>query len=232
MTDMAELKEMDYSKITRGDQERKLKQEKREVQCAVKLAKLLDNYIQDSTAEKTGFTTMIEAEAKDLASTSFGSALIGVLAYVYAEQASRYLGFKESFASGMGVNSFAQSAHIFSNKVKILGSALKVLQVTRKDQLKTAEGGKPEISKESVGGIMETLWNYTVVDVEFTLRNVCLKVLKDCSVSHENRVERAEALLLVGHKFQEFAQTAEAGLNEFGNQFASSLAQETQNVQE
>lgn len=230
MTDMAELRELDYDKITRGDQERKLKQEKREVQCALKLAKLLDTYIQDSSIEKTGFKTMLEAEAKDLSSTSFGSALIGVLAYVYVEQASNYLGFKNSFASGIGINSFTQTAHIFSNKVKILGSALKVLQVSRKDQLKVADGNKPEISKETVGGIMETLWNYTVVDVEFTLRHVCLKVLKDCSVSRESRIERAEALLLVGQKFQQFAQTAEAGLNEFGNQFASSLAQESQNM--
>ena len=61
---------------------------------------------------------------------------------------------------------------------------------------------------------METLWSFTVVDVESTLRSVCTKVLKDSSVSFEDRVKRGEGLLLMGQIFQESGVSAEAGLGE------------------
>jgi hypothetical protein len=77
--------------------------------------------------------------------------------------------------------------------------------------------GKSSITgpdSKAVSGLMETLWNYTVVDVESTLRSVCTKVLKDCSVSLEDRIKRAEGLIIIGQVFQSFGRSAEDGLGE------------------
>jgi hypothetical protein len=61
----------------------KRKQKKREIQCALNLAKLLENYILDTTDEKLSFRTSIQAEAKELAATAFGGTLIGVLVTLF-----------------------------------------------------------------------------------------------------------------------------------------------------
>jgi hypothetical protein len=57
----------------------KRKQRKREIQCALNLAKLLDDYGRDNTDDKLSFRTTIQAEAKELTATAFGGTLIGVL---------------------------------------------------------------------------------------------------------------------------------------------------------
>jgi hypothetical protein len=144
--------------------------------------------------------------------------------YVYEEQAKRYLGFKESLASGLGVSSILQSAHVFSNKIKILNSAVKVLRSSQNYQKKSEGKDSAEFSSASVDGIIETLWNYTVVDIEYTLRMACLKVLKDCSMPRDHRMTRAEAMLKLGQKFQAFGKPPEEGLAELGKTIAGQMS--------
>ena len=121
----------------------------------------------------------------------------------------------------MGITNLAQSAHIFASKYRVLSSAVKMYQEVSKGNkitTKEGEGEMPEISEKGFGSVLETLWNYTVVDVEGTLRSVCLKVLKDASVPFDERVKRAEGLLVMAEVFQSSAQTVEVGLNELENQ--------------
>jgi hypothetical protein len=47
--------------------------------------------------------------------------------------------------------------------------------------------------------------------------------LKDCSVSLEDRVKRAEGMLILGEIFQSFAQSAEAGLSDLENHLKQSM---------
>jgi hypothetical protein len=49
-----------------------------------------------------------------------------------------------------------------------------------------------------VDSFVETAWNLTEYDIEKTLRKACLKVLKDRSVTKQDRKERAEKLLKLG----------------------------------
>jgi len=62
----------------------------REVTCAVYLAKMLDQR-SDYDNEKD-FARIVEGEAKELASTPFGATLLGVIGYIYTEQANIRLG--------------------------------------------------------------------------------------------------------------------------------------------
>ncbi|KDO19323.1 hypothetical protein SPRG_15525 [Saprolegnia parasitica CBS 223.65] len=228
----------------------KLKQKKREVQCAVYLASLLDQYLQDASEGHISFRTSITATASELASTAFGGTLIGVVGYVYEEQALKHLGFKKSIAAGLGFKNVAKSAHVLATKYRVVSSAVNAYSVARKagqemDKAEKAEAKKKletptkaptepatsdddlekekvkrmeemsrKLQQETFGSVLEIAWNYTVVDVESTLRNICFKLLKDSGVSAKDRVKRAEGLLIMGEIFMASSQTSEAGLKE------------------
>ncbi len=65
--------------LSKADKLMRLKQKKREVTCAVNLAKVLDRYIEDNSEDRIAFSTFLRAEAKELAATAFGGTLIGVV---------------------------------------------------------------------------------------------------------------------------------------------------------
>ncbi|KAI9342947.1 X-domain of DnaJ-containing-domain-containing protein [Obelidium mucronatum] len=225
------------------------KQKEREVRCAVNLAKYLQNYVADESADHINFKNFLEVDCKELTSTSFGGVLIGVLGFVYAEQAVEFLGFKNSVVAGLGLTKVQRSTHILSNQFKVMSSVVKSYSVATKaqkemekaekaakakDEANAAGGGAstnpegadheahPNASaaigmkqiEENLGTIVETMWNITVIDVESTLRKVCFKVLKDSSVSKEERVKRAEGLLIMGHIFQQHSVPFTKGLEE------------------
>merc|ERR1712194_1006766 len=68
---------------------------------------------------------------------------------------------------------------------------------------------------QHVGTLVELLWNVTVLDVEYTLRHVCIKILKDVSVSDVARNRRTKALLELGEVFCSHGRTTQAGISEF-----------------
>ncbi|KAI8612476.1 X-domain of DnaJ-containing-domain-containing protein [Chytriomyces sp. MP71] len=234
-------------------------QKQREVRCAVNLATLLQNYVTDPGDQKEAFRAFLEAEARELTSTKFGGTLIGVLGYVYEEQANMVLGFKSNMAAGLGFGKVAKSAHIMNNQVKVASSVFKSYNVARKAQTEmakveaeaaAAKGAAADADAAATGGagasaagqaaaeeaenaaegaaqgiamrhlenslptLVETMWNITVLDVESTLRKVCFKVLKDSSVSSDERTKRAEGMLMMGQVFSKKAIPFSAGLTE------------------
>ncbi len=120
--------------------------------------------------------------------------------------------------AGLGINNLAQSAHVLASKYKVLSSAVKMYQIAKKEEKKKQENptASPDEAPnpEQINTLLETLWNYTVVDVEGTIRSVCTKVLKDSSVPFEDRVKRGEGLLMIGQIFKEKGKSAEIGLSE------------------
>ncbi|CAK4726299.1 unnamed protein product [Aphanomyces euteiches] len=237
----------------------KIKQRKREVHCAVYLATLLESYATDTSENHINFRTSISTTAKELASSAFGGTLIGVVGYVYEEQAHRHLGFRKSVAAGLGLQNVTRSAHVLSTKYRFMTSAYSAFskynkaakkveefekKMAKEEQLKgeekkkaveedgskqeeQSEGSKEEkvptpemddlsrqLQQETLGSILETAWNFTVMDVEATLRSVCFKLFKDSSVTAEARIKRAEGLAIIGEIFLASSQTSEAGLKE------------------
>lgn len=147
----------------------------------------------------------------------------------------------------MGFTSISSSAHVIASKYKVLSSAVKMYNVSKKadkemkkkekkekaegaDTQSTASESRPsaEISQKSFGSLVETLWSYTVVDVESTLRSVCIKVLKDSSVPKEVREKRAEGLLIMGEIFAQKGQSEEKALEELTARFAGEQIHEAQ----
>lgn len=57
----------------------KTKQKRREVQCAVNLVRMLNDYLQDQSENHVAFKVSIEGQAKELTETAFGGTLIAVV---------------------------------------------------------------------------------------------------------------------------------------------------------
>jgi hypothetical protein len=126
------------------------------------------------------------------------------------------------------LNNFANAAHDIANKYRVVSSAVKMMRSAKTAAEKSPEGEvpKPEnLDAQGIGNMMETLWNITVVDVEYTIQTVCGKVLKDSSITKDERIKRAEGLLIMGEIFLAHANTAENGLKEIGAQFSPTIPQ-------
>ena len=68
--------------LRRAQVEMKRKQKKRELNCALKLAAILDKYLQDQSEDHLNFKTFLKSEAESLTGNAFGGTLIGVLVYL------------------------------------------------------------------------------------------------------------------------------------------------------
>ena len=207
------------------------KQWKREVDCALHLAKTLDRRLElvaeaDHTDESAAkeFVRLMTNEAKDLASTPFGATLLGVCGFVYSEQSQ----MARDVVSRAGAN-IVQKGHYLMNSARMLRSGVRAFKAARevqselnetvatKDADATAtesgdaaatdsENGKAKSFLEAIGEkqtsvLVETLWNFVVFDIERTLRRVCWKVTHDRSVPVHVRKARIQSLGVVGRIF-------------------------------
>ena len=170
---------------------------------------------EDEIVER--FKKHLKEEAIELSATPVGAALLGVVAYVYEEQASAQLGFRHSFAAGLGLT--GQTTHVLGTQFQVAKSAYGAYSAQKK-MAKDMEGGEdkePDAQRqvETMGTIIDTLWHISVIDIESTLRKSCKKLFKDSGVSKEARDARAEGLLIIASVFKEHSKTGETGLNEF-----------------
>merc|ERR1712178_258103 len=71
--------------------------------------------------------------------------------------------------------------------------------------------------------MIDTLWNISVLDIEETLRAVCMKVFCDTSVSPEVRILRAQGLYIMGKIFQECGKSSKEGLDAIKKQLREGM---------
>merc|ERR1712113_1297172 len=71
--------------------------------------------------------------------------------------------------------------------------------------------------------LIETLWNYSVIDIESTLRSACHKLDKDSSVSAKVRETRARGLYEMGKIFDAKGVSAQEGLKVFQEQMKEGI---------
>jgi len=196
------------------------KQHRRQVQCAVNLADRLSLYVDGSTDR---FVETQRAEAHDLASAPFGGPVLWAIAYVYIEQASKYL--QDPISSG--VHSMKASVRTASHKYRAIKSGWKAYKEATKMKDDVSTNGTPaENAVTTAQGaklmevMLEALWQANVLDIEDTLREVCHKVLHDHSVDKPTRKRRAQGLLQLGKIFQECGKSQESAMEMLKAQFA------------
>ncbi len=117
--------------------EMEYRQRKREVQCAVNLAKTLQEYLDEpKQSEHVQFRAKLEREAAELAANPVGATLLSVIGYVYIEQAENMLGFKHSVAAGLGLTDIKRRGHVLATKYRAAKSVYKTYKVAKKMEKK------------------------------------------------------------------------------------------------
>eukprot|EP00397_Hematodinium_sp_SG-2012_P013797 GEMP01014020.1.p1 GENE.GEMP01014020.1~~GEMP01014020.1.p1 ORF type:complete len:674 (+),score=172.26 GEMP01014020.1:62-2083(+) len=111
------------------------------------------------------------------------------------------------YVQEMNVNGRATVLFMASEPPKAIKVAnLEVLADTMADK----EDGEDIL--ESLPLLIDTMWNVSVIDVQSTLKKVCFRVLKDMSITDEERKGRVSALLLLGDIFTNTSKEASSSL--------------------
>jgi len=169
------------------------------------------------------FKKQLHEEAKELSTTPIGAALLGVVAYVYEEQAAGQLGFRHSVAAGLGLT--GQTTHVMGTQFQVIKSAWNAYSAQKKIAKEMeAKGPDAQPPAEAATTLIDTLWHVSVVDIENTLRKSCKKIFKDSGVSKELREARAEGLLLIASVYKEYSKSGDAGLSAFKDQLKGEMA--------
>ena len=160
--------------------ERRLLQERRVGRLAVKLAAMLQGYVdaKDAVAMKT-FESQMKAMAEHLVTASYGDIMLHTIGFVYEKQA---LEFQTDPVGGMGT--WADLAGPGGDS-------------------SSNEAAMQKRQADVLNHVMEAIWNASALDIESTIRKVCDKVLHDFAVSKEVRGRRARGLEVLGKIFQE-----------------------------
>ena len=202
--------------------ERRLLQERRVGRLAVKLAAMLQGYVdaKDENSMKT-FESQMKAMADHLVTASYGDIMLHTIGFVYEKQALEFqtdpvggmgtwadLGFRANYAR------MEQMGKRMQSQFNALGAGMKVISTMRSadaEAKKAGPGGDASSNEAAMqkrqadvlNHVMEAIWNASALDIESTIRKVCDKVLHDFAVSKEVRGRRARGLEVLGRIFQE-----------------------------
>lgn len=199
-------------------------QAEREVRCAQTLVEKLRFVEDDCITTIEGFANNVRHEAGMLAQAPFAPAVLKAIAGVYEAEAGRFLGAFNLSALTLG-REFQQTqsqGHLMLQQARAIGAGTQALLALRSllaDEASpstepASTTGEPRATalclegpavQEQLPCLALALWQFTVLDVEGTLRRVCRRVLGDTSVTFECRRLRAEALQLMAKVLREVA---------------------------
>ena len=206
-----------------------VKQQKRQVECALELVRLTQRWVDGDTER---FRSQVQHEAEELADVSFGDCLLFVVAELYAARAAEFLGYRSSFGGIEGhLAALKGKRASIENHLALAGglfraaaAGIKTFKAVKQMQDKAKEGEEEETpaaegegaglgltpnqlkaTQESMPAFLEAMWHMSVIDIEGTLVEVTRKVCKDHAVSEELRKKRAEAIGIMGDIFMQAA---------------------------
>lgn len=218
------------------------RQRKREVQCAVNLAKKLADFTGDNVGE---FRESVVREAVELSASPIGGTLLSIIGQAYCEKAQCEMSYAYRLQRGFtGVGSDVVDMMSFvgvgletaSSALEVASLSSKAQERLRKQQMEKGSSAdykappffmsagpgatlqeKEEFTaaaKRMTTSIFSLLFRVTKSDVVLTLNKVMDKVLHDSSVSQGVRVARMQALLIVGEEYLKRGISVEDGLTD------------------
>jgi len=164
----------------------------------------------DKAADVTAaFKEKIQLEIENLKMESFGLEILHAIGATYIMKASSFLKSQKF----LGISGFFSRIKDKGTLVKDTWSTMSAAidaQLTMEEMAKLEEAGgeawtdekKAEYEKRVTGKILAAAWRGSKFEIQSVLRDVCDSVLNDKKVKLEKRVERAQALVVIGEMFQ------------------------------
>lgn len=161
------------------------------------------------------FQEKTRLEAEELKMESFGIEMLHAIGTTYYMKASTLLK-SQKFLGLSGIFSrFKEKGAVVKDSWNAISSALDA-QMTMQEMAKAEEKGeewtveeKIEMERHVMGKILAAAWNGSRFEIQSVLREVCDTVLYDKKVPLPKRLERAQALIIVGRIFKNATRTQE-----------------------
>jgi hypothetical protein len=155
------------------------------------------------------FKDKIRLEIENLKMESFGLEILHAIGTTYTMKASSFLKSQKF----LGISGFFSRIKDKGTLVKDTWSTMSAAidaQLTMEEMAKLEEAGgeawtdekKAEYEKKVTGKILAAAWRGSKFEIQSVLRDVCDSVLNDKKVKLEKRIERAQALMIIGEMCQ------------------------------
>jgi len=219
-------REMRWPTDNKKDQRMRRMQVCREIKCATRLCERLDRWVLGR--DEAGFLLSISQEASELVQVSFGGKLLRTIGGVYESCAEQWLAsLRGTFTLDQQLASLKECTHAAKMKVQAMSStaksglALKRMHDVAGSQIEEDQEKKEEAQRQTMTSLedslpvfLQTIWDWSVVDIEKTLLHICGNVLKDISVPWQIRYRRAMALLRLGRIFRDVGQVEHTDISQ------------------
>ena len=215
-------------KMKKMQTESEFKKKKRQVTCAKNLRSRISTYEAIDPTTQTpeqvkelqqAFVQSCHDEAVQIVQGAQGDLYCQTIGFTLQVSAEEYLGFQTSlFGLGGHLARSRHNASAFGGTMKLVGAGIKAASagsramqnaeqmqkdMEEKGTLDEQEAAEQMASSmnDSLPVFLEFAWAINKKDIQSTLQKVCKKLFDDASVPKEIRLQRAQAVRLLGREF-------------------------------
>ena len=160
----------------------------------------------DKGADVTrAFQEKTRLEVEDLKMESFGLDILHAIGATYVAKATALLRSQKMFGMGGFFSRLRDKGTLVKDTWSTISSAIEAQQTMEEMARLEEHGGddwtderKAEYERRVTGKILTAAWRGSKFEIQSVLRDVCDAVLNDKKVPLAKRLERAEALVLIG----------------------------------
>ncbi|KAK7544245.1 X-domain of DnaJ-containing-domain-containing protein [Phyllosticta citribraziliensis] len=192
------------------EQERKKVRDERVTMLAKKLVDRISVWTEtDKSPEVTNsFKEQMRLEVENLKMESFGLEILHAIGQVYLSKGGNFLKSQKFLGIGGFFGRLKDKGQLAKDTWGTISTAIDA-QMSMEEMAKAEERGgedwtdekKAEYEKLVTGKILAAAWRGSKFEIQSVLRDVCDKVLGDKTIKPEKRVERAQALVIIGELF-------------------------------
>ena len=160
------------------------------------------------------FQEKTRLEVENLKMESFGLEILHAIGTTYLQKSTSFLKSQKFLGISGFFSRLKDKGTLAKETWNTISTAIDA-QMTMEEMAKMEEKGgedwtdekKAEYEKRVTGKILAAAWKGSKYEIQGVLRDVCDKVLNDKTVKMEKRIERAEAMAICGHIYQNVSLT-------------------------
>ncbi|KAB2571773.1 Heat shock protein DnaJ [Lasiodiplodia theobromae] len=192
------------------EMERKKVRDERVATLADKLVKRINIWTESDKGQDVtaSFKEQMKLEVENLKMESFGLEILHAIGQVYTSKGTNFLKSQKFLGIGGFFGRLKDKGQLAKETWGTISTAIDA-QMSMEAMAKAEEAGgeewtdekKAEFEKLVTGKILAAAWRGSKFEIQSVLRDVCDKVLQDKAVKLEKRIERAQAIVIIGELF-------------------------------